>query len=256
MLRTNLWTASQHLVIAHRGACRRAPENTLAAFRLAAELGADAIELDAKLTADGHVIVMHDQTLDRTTQGHGLVAHHTLAQIKALEAGAHFSVEFAGEPVPTLAQVLQAVGNRLLINVELGNYATPLDRLAEAVVDVVRAHAMQPRVLLSSFNPIALHRARRADPSIPVGLLLMPREATWQRLLFYLLSPKDFLHLHDRLITPGRVARESRAGRPVIAWTVNDAGRMEALLRMNVHGLITDVPELARGVVEHVRRGD
>lgn len=250
----SLWTASRPLVIAHRGACRHAPENTLAAFRMAAELGADGIELDAKLTADGLVVVLHDSTLDRTTTGHGRVADHTLAEIKALEAGAHFSPEFAGEPVPTLEEVLQAVGDRLLINVELGNYATPRDRLPEAVVETVRGCGMQSRVLLSSFNPLALRRARAADPSIPIGLLLMPREPAWQRLLFYLLSPKDFLHLNDGLITPERMARQGRARRPVIAWTVNDADRMKALLHMEVHGLITDLPDVACEVVRRVQR--
>ncbi len=244
------------LVVAHRGACRRAPENTLAAFRLAAELGADAIELDAKLTADGHVVVMHDQTLDRTTAGHGRVADHTLADIRALEAGAHFSPDFAGEPVPTLEEVLRAVGGRLLVNIELGNYATPRDRLPEAAVEVVCACGMQRRVLLSSFNPLALRRARAADPTIPVGLLLMSREPAWQRLLFFLISPKDFLHLNEALTTRRDVARNARAGRPVIAWTVNDANRMEQLLRMGVHGLISDVPEVAREVVRRVRRPD
>ncbi len=251
---STLWTASPPLVIAHRGACRRAPENTLAAFRMAAELGADAIELDAKLTSDGQVVVLHDQTLDRTTSGRGRVADHTLAEIKALEAGAHFSPEFVGEPVPTLDEVLRAVGDRLLINIDLGVYTARSSRLPEAVIEVVRARGMQRRVLLSSFHPFTLQRARKADPTIPLGLLIMPRQPAWQRLLVYLLSPKDFLHLNEGLVTPRSMAREMHAGRPVITWTVNEAARMEALLRMGVHGLITDLPDLARDVVRRVRR--
>jgi len=111
-------------------------------------------------------------------------------------------------------------------------------------------------VLFSSFNPIALRRARSADGTIPMGLLLMPRQPAWQRLLFYLISPKDFLHLNEALTTPRAVSRQARAGRPVITWTVNEASRMDALLRMGVHGLITDVPDVARQVVQRVRRGD
>ncbi|MEW6567397.1 MAG: glycerophosphodiester phosphodiesterase family protein [Chloroflexota bacterium] len=249
---STLWAASRPLVIAHRGASRRAPENTLAAFRLAADLGADATELDVKLTADGQVVVMHDQTLDRTTDGSGRVADHTLADIKALEAGAHFSPQFAGEPVPTLEEVFQAIGSRLLVNVELGNYATPRDRLPEATVEVVRRCGMHERVVLSSFNPVALRRARAADPAIAVGLLLMPRQPAWQRLLFYWLAPKDFLHLNEALISPRAVSGQARAGRPVIAWTVNDPKRIEELLRIGVHGVISDEPDVARSVVQRV----
>lgn len=250
----SLWYSSDPLIIAHRGASRRAPENTVAAFRLAAELGADAIELDAKLTADGHVVILHDQTLDRTTGGQGRVADHTLAQVKALEAGAHFSAEFAGEPVPTLEEVLEAVGSRLLVNVEMGNYATPMDRLPEVVVEAVRRQGLQGRVLLSSFNPLALRRAARVAPDIPRALLLKPGGPSWLRLAFLLLSRGDFVNLHESLVTAQGVARHVRSGRRVIAWTVNDPARMEDVLRSGVHGLITDEPDVARGALDDVRR--
>lgn len=98
-------------VIAHRGACRRAPENTLPAFRLAFDLGADGIELDTKLTSDGQVVVVHDQTLERTTDGKGRVVDQDLAQLKRLDAGASFSGEFVGTRIPTLAEVFEAVGD-------------------------------------------------------------------------------------------------------------------------------------------------
>lgn len=248
------WNVSRPLVIAHRGANRQAPENTLAAFRHALTLGADAVELDTKLTADGYVVVIHDQTLDRTTEGAGRVTEHTLAEIRALEAGSHFSPAYAGEKVPTLDEVFDAVGSQLLINVEMGNYASPRDALAEAVVDVVRRHKMERRVLLSSFNPLALRRARANSADIPLGLLLMPREPGWQRWFFSLLSPKEVLHLNEALIRPEVVARAHRQGRMVIAWTVNEPARMTELLDMRVDGLITDVPEAARQAVQDAGR--
>ena len=141
------------LVIAHRGASAYAPENTLAAFRLAAEQGADAVELDAKLSADGQVVVIHDPTVERTTNGSGEVRQLSLAQIKSLDAGGFLSPQFAGEPIPTLAEVFDAVGHQLLINVELTNYASPRGRPGRKVVGLVKDFHLEERVLFSSFHP-------------------------------------------------------------------------------------------------------
>ncbi|MFN2146831.1 MAG: glycerophosphodiester phosphodiesterase, partial [Anaerolineales bacterium] len=123
------WTSQAPLVIAHRGASAFAPENTLSAFTLAVKQGADAIELDAKLTADGRVVVYHDLTLDRTTSGKGKLAEKSLAELKRLDAGSFMGQEFRGERIPTLDEVFETVGDTLLINVELTNYGSVLDRL-------------------------------------------------------------------------------------------------------------------------------
>src|SRR5512135_2653183 len=117
------------LVLAHRGASLHAPENTLAAFTLAADQGADGIELDVKLTRDGSIVVMHDATVDRTTTGHGRVSDLTLSEIKALDAGSNFEPQFAQERVPLLEEVFAAVAGRLMINIELTNYASRRDGL-------------------------------------------------------------------------------------------------------------------------------
>ena len=129
-------TTIEPLLIAHRGASAHAPENTLAAFELAIHLGAPAVELDVKLTGDHQVVVLHDQTLDRTTDGKGPLAAHTLEAVKQLDAGSYFSPEFRGEHVPTLAEVFEAIGKAALINVELTNYETPGDDLVDRVVQV------------------------------------------------------------------------------------------------------------------------
>jgi glycerophosphoryl diester phosphodiesterase len=254
--RETSWHGARPLVIAHRGACRRAPENTLAAFRAAADLGADGVELDTKLTADGRVVVMHDQTLDRTTAGKGPIREHTLADIKALEAGAHFSAAFTGEPIPTLAEVFQSVGSKLLINVEIGNYATPTDRLPEAVVDIVLEHGLQESVVLSSFNPIALRRARKRGPAITRALLVGPQEKPWLRAVFAWLAPYAFVHPYASLVDAAGVSHHHRAGHKVIVWGTNDPARMRELLQMGVDGLITDLPELGLEAVADVFPGD
>ena len=250
------WQGTRPLVIAHRGACLRAPENTLTAFRAAADLGADGIELDTKLTADGRIVVMHDQTLDRTTAGKGPIREHTLAEIRALEAGAHFSASFAGEPIPTLAEVFQAVGSDLLINVEIGNYSTPTDHLPEAVVNMVLEHGLQESVVLSSFNPIALRRARKVAPAIVRALLVMPQEPPWLRAAFAWLAPHDFAHPYASLVDAAGVSRHHRAGHKVIVWGTNDPARMRELLQMGVDGLITDVPELGLEALADVFPGN
>ena len=173
---------SKPAIFAHRGSSAHAPENTLAAFELAIRHGADAIELDAKLSADGHVVVIHDQTVDRTTDGTGKVRELTLAQLSELDAGSYFDIAFRREPIPTLEQVFQAVGYGILINVELTNYASPTDPLPEKVAGLVRKFGLEKRVLFSSFNPLALVRIRRILPEVPVGLLALPGlDGAWAR---------------------------------------------------------------------------
>lgn len=119
---------SRPILLGHRGAKNYAPENTLAAFTLALEQGADGVELDAKLSADGVVVVHHDAMLDRTTDGKGPLARHTFAQLRELDAGSFFSEKFRGEKIPTLEEVFETVGKRAVVNVELTNYSTPFDR--------------------------------------------------------------------------------------------------------------------------------
>jgi glycerophosphoryl diester phosphodiesterase len=121
----------QPVIFAHRGASAWAPENTLAAFRLAVEHGAPAIELDVKLTSDRKVVVLHDQTVDRTTNGHGDLRQFSLADLRELDAGGPFSAEYQGERIPTLVEVFEAVGKQVYINIELTNYASTRDKLPE-----------------------------------------------------------------------------------------------------------------------------
>jgi len=126
-----LFDLPRPVIFAHRGASRFAPENTLAAFNLAVQQGSDAIELDAKLTADGHIVVFHDQTLERTTSATGKIRERTLSELKGLDAGGHFDISYQNDRIPTLEEVFEAVSQRIFVNVELTNYASPYDRLPE-----------------------------------------------------------------------------------------------------------------------------
>jgi glycerophosphoryl diester phosphodiesterase len=239
------------VIIAHRGASAYAPENTLAAFLLAFEHGADGVELDAKLTADGQVVVIHDQTVKRTTGAQGTVCQMTLAQLKVLDAGSFFSNAFAGEPIPTLEEVFAAVGQRMLINVELTNYTSPGDALPERVADLVVQYGLQDRILFSSFHPLNLVRIRRRLPHTPAAILTEggPRG----RLLrgwFGRLFAREFIHPYYTDVTAESMAAEHRGGRRVNTWTVDDPTEILRLSKIGIDGIITDDPQLTRRVLE------
>jgi glycerophosphoryl diester phosphodiesterase len=244
------WMQRAPLVVGHRGAPRFAPENTLAGFRRAAELGADAIELDAKLTADGVVVCHHDRTLDRTTNGQGRVLDWTWESLRRLDAGSRFDAAFAGEPIPSLEQVLRELGNRVLFNVELTNYGSPRDRLPEAVLDLVASLRLERRVLLSSFNTIALRRAARLRPRLPLALLLRKDQGPLRRAVFPWIAPHEALNIGESLVTPEGVQWLLRRRKRVFVWTVNDPDRARHLLSLGIHGLITDAPDVVRRGIE------
>ncbi len=239
------------IVFAHRGASKHAPENTLAAFELAIQLGAPAVELDVKLTGDQQVVVLHDATLDRTTDGKGPLSAHTLEAVKQLDAGSHFSPEFRNERVPTLAEVFAAIGKRALINVELTNYETPGDDLVDRVAQVIRDHRMEGQVLFSSFHPLNLIRARQVAPEIPLGLLVLEGQAERIPLSFAGEPiPYEALHPYTTDATGSLVSRNHQEKRRVHVWTVNEAEDMRRLFGMGVDGIFTDDPALALMVLQ------
>lgn len=253
MMLRSAWSLNAPLVIAHRGASFVAPENTLLAFRLAAELGADAIEIDAKLTADGHAVIHHDRTLDRTTDGSGPLSAITLEELQRLDAGSHLDRKFAGECIPTLRQVFQEIGDRLLMNIELTNYARPFNQLPEVVSRMIFEFDLMGRVLISSFNPIALIKMRRFAPEIPLGLLVMDTEPVWLISFFRFVTPYQAYHPSFPMVDIQLVQREHHLGHQVNVWTVNEKDQIRELVGMGVDGVITDVPDIAREVVEERR---
>ena len=234
------------IVFAHRGASAHAPENTLAAFALAAQQGAEAIELDAKLSADGHVVVIHDATVDRTTDGHGSVAALPLAALRKLEAGSFFSEKFRGEHIPTLDEVFETVGKRLFINIELTNYVTPSDGLVEKVGEAVNRHNMGERVLLSSFFPGNLSKAAHLLPEVPRGLLAWRGWlGVWGRSFGFAFGAYRALHPHIADTSPQQVQRVHRLRRCIHVWTANDETSIRRLHGWGVDGVFTDNPQLA-----------
>lgn len=233
-------------IFAHRGASAHAPENTLASFQLANQCGAPAIELDAKLTADGEVVVIHDQTVDRTTDGTGTVRHLSLAALRELDAGAKFNPQYKGEKIPTLSEVFETLGRKLFINVEITNYATPFDALPRKVGELVKHHGLQDCVLFSSFFGLSLRRAHRIVPEVPLGLLTFTGfKGSFVRSFLGKLTPYQAIHPEAGDVTPQLIDHFHRQNRRVHTYTVNDPSMMRRLFTWGIDGIFTDDPQLA-----------
>lgn len=247
----NFSSLPKPMICAHRGSSAHAPENTLAAFSLALEQHADAVELDAKLTVDGEIIVIHDQTVDRTTGAHGRVRDLTLAQIKALDAGSWKGPQFSGEPIPTLDEVFQTVGGKCFINVELTNYATPNDALVDRVIELIHRHKLEESVFFSSFHPVNLLKAARLAPETPSGILSTPGGSGWIARSFVgrWFAPWA-VHPYYADIDAQYVERQHSIGRLVNVWTVDAPEDIRKMIEFGVDGIITDDPVLARNILD------
>jgi glycerophosphoryl diester phosphodiesterase len=233
------------VIIAHRGDKNHAPENTVAAFSMAADKGTPAVEFDVKLTADGRVVVLHDVTLERTTDGSGKLARTAFEDLRKLDAGSWFAPQFKGERIPLLDEVFEAVGKRLHMNIELTNYTTPGDALVPCVVDLVKKHGMQDRIIFSSFFARNLRAAKALLPEALRGLLAWSgwagfpaRSWGWKR---------DCFALHPYLTDTniGMVQRLHAVGCQVNVWTVNSAADLKQMIGYEVDGIFTDDPQSA-----------
>jgi len=227
-------------IYAHRGASEHAPENTLAAFQLAMEQHADGIELDAMLSGDGHVVVIHDDTVDRTTNGSGRVRDMSVEQLQFLDAG-------SGERIPTLADVLERFGGKFLINIELKNYATIFDALPLQVAKLINTFGLVDSVLISSFNPFNFNRIRRQIPNVTIGLLTPPNQA---KFWIWRLFNYDAVNPHYSDVDETLVKALHSRGLQVNVWTPDDADEIVRLAALDVDGIITNRPQLAREILE------
>jgi glycerophosphoryl diester phosphodiesterase len=228
--------------IAHRGASARYPENTLAAFRAAIEAGADMCELDVMLTRDGGAVVIHDETLERTTNGQGRVADATLAEIKRLEASGQFGAQFAGERVPTLDEVFALTHGRCALNVELK--CAGAERIA---CELIRKYDELNTSMLSSFDWDALRRARAIEPGVRIGLLA---EEKPQELLEAAAEMRAYaINAHHKLASADLCAQAHRRGLKVYVWTVDDPNQMQAKIEAGVDGIMTNYPERLAALV-------
>ncbi len=239
------------LNMGHRGAREAAPENTLSSFLAAEMMGAHGIELDVMFSKDDKLVVIHDYDLDATTNGKGPVKGYTLAEIKKMDAGSWFDEAFTGERIPTLQEVIEVLDPETLINIELKTETPATDGLESAVVDVIREYNLYSRVIVSSFNPIALMRVKWADKNIPVGLLYAPDLARYlsEGWFISLLRP-EALHPEMSMVDENYMEWARKKGYRVNVWTVNEAADLKRMLDLGVDGIITDRPDLLQQLLE------
>lgn len=232
------------LVIAHRGASADAVENTLAAFRLAREQGADGVELDVMRCGSGEVVVFHDDDLVRLGKQPGLVRATSFDRLRAIDLG-------GGEKIPLLDEVLEELGP-LLVNVELKSQSRARDDgLAAAVAAILRRHATGARALVSSFDPLLLARFRLRARDVMTGLLFahdqaLPLRDAWAAPV---LRPAA-LHPEAALVDARAVRGWHARGYAVNVWTVDDAAELRLLAALGVDGVITNRPNFARSVLQ------
>lgn len=243
------------LVIAHRGHRAAAPENTMAAFEAAAESGADMIELDVTRSRDGHLVVIHDDTLDRTTNGAGPVSARTLDELRALDAGSWFGPHFAGQRLPTLQEVLEAFGSRVLVNVEIKPEAARVPApgpVAAQVAGLVRGMGLLERVVVSSFDYRILLAAREAEAGVQLGVLSdrLPPGADPAALVRAVGAVA--WHCRHDLLEPGLVRAVHDLGALVLTWAPaarNTEKTMRRALAAGADGFFADDPGLLLGIV-------
>jgi glycerophosphoryl diester phosphodiesterase len=237
-------------IIGHRGAKASAPENTLAGIRQARREGASWVEFDVKLTQDGHAILMHDDTLERTTDGAGPVAAATLADIRRLDAGVRFGPAWQGERVPTLSEALAVMAElEMGFNLEIKPCPGRAAETARAAMAALAAHwpAERPAPIVSSFNRDALAAARAAAARGPTfGYLVDELPLAWADEVIRLGCAS--VHVGWRKLTRPQVAAVKDAGYALIVWTVNEPPRARELLGWGADAIISDCPAALAGV--------
>ncbi len=230
------------LVVAHRGAAGKAPENTLASVRQAIEDNADWIEIDVQESLDGEVVVLHDSDFMKVAGVDLKVWEGTLQQLREIDIGSWFGPEFSAERVPTLVEVLDEARGRSRVVIELKYYGHD-QQLEQRVVDIVEQAGMVNDVAIMSLKYDGIQKIRTLRPDWMIGLLSAKAIGSLARL------DADFLAVNMTMATPGFIRRARAAGKQVFVWTVNDPVSMSRMMSLGVNGIITDEPEMARNVL-------
>ena len=229
------------LRIGHRGAAGTCPENTLAAYRRAVELGCDGIELDIHRTRDGHLVVIHDFFLNATTTGHGLIRDLTLADVKAADAGVRKGEQFAGERVPTLEEVLDALPEQMTIFVELKAGSMIYPGIEADLLALLERKAAMHRVQVSSFDHQGLAQLHQLAPDLPLGMLYS--ENLLDAVGMAEAIGCSALHPLFLWVTPMLIQAAHAAGMQVNTWTINEPPFIAQYRAMGVDGIMSDFPE-------------
>ncbi|MBF1709106.1 MAG: glycerophosphodiester phosphodiesterase [Streptococcus sp.] len=239
-------------IFAHRGSKGTHPENTLASFKEAVRVGSDGIELDVHLTKDGHLVVIHDETVDRTTNGTGEIRNLTLAEIKAMDAGSWFHNKYAGEKIPTLEEVLlllTELGFNGQLNIELKTDVIQYKGLVEKCLALQSAKDWPFAIVYSSFNPYTLVELKEANPSQEIGLLFESKE--WADKGDAMLEKESY---HPDLKLLDWAIEWNRNQLPLRVWTVNEDTDINRCFELQIEAIFTDYPEKALQLKENYER--
>lgn len=231
-------------VYAHRGYSGKYPENTMLAFQKALEAGTDGVEMDVQLSRDGEVVIIHDETLDRTTSGTGYVKDYTLAELKKLDATKIFSGEFEKQEIPTFREFCDWLkGTDIVANVELKNSVIYYPEMEKKCIDIIRSAGVEKKIIFSSFNHATLFKLKELAPDIPVGALVENAGLTYAG--FYC-GQFGFQYYHPdfELLSAEAVKECKDKGVGINVWTVNDLYSFEKLVEWDVDGVITNFPRV------------
>lgn len=236
-------SAKKPLIIAHRGAAGEAPENTLASFKLAVEQECDAIELDIHLSADDEIVVCHDATIDRTTNGSGVIREMKVEELKQYDAGSWFSPKFKDEKIPLLEEVLDIIPKEVLINIEIKNIPMFYPEIEEKVLDLLIEKGRVETAIISSFDHQCLKKMKLMNDKLKVGLLYscnLVNDVDYVKLFGE--AEVYSMHPSRKILSKDDVVRLVENQLEVYPYTINDEALAKDLLDYGVTGLITDYP--------------
>ena len=234
-------------VYAHRGYSGKYPENTMLAFKKAAETGCDGIELDVQLTSDGQVVIIHDEKIDRTTDGTGNVKDYTLEELKKFNAAASWNGKYGFEPIPTLEEYFQWVKDTdLVTNIEIKSGVYYYEELEEKTLALVRKYGLEKKIIFSSFLHSSITLLRKLAPEIPCGALVEYENLGNPG---YYCEKFDFQYYHPgmKALTEEMVQSCKEHNIPLNVWTINDMGALEQLYERGCEGVISNFPGVCRG---------
>jgi len=247
--------AEYPLLFGHRGCSQAAPENTLASFKKILDNNIPGVELDVHLCKSGELIVIHDLSLKRTTGLDALVAETTLEDIKKLDAGSWFDKSFKGERIPTLDEVFKLLGTDVYYDIELKHRNKNYGELEKKIVEKIKEWKLEDRVIISSFNPIAVLGVRKYNPDLDTAIIY----TNWKELPWYLRNGGGKYICKPNILKPTRhkinpftlFINKKIQGYTVTTWTEDDLNKAEKYINMGVDGIITNVPEKMLKMVQN-----
>jgi len=246
------------LLIGHRGAAKLAPENTLSAIKEALKYTPDRIEVDIQQSKDGVLFLLHDETLERTTNAIGLMKDFTAEEIAGFEAGSFFDESFKNEKIPTLDEAFELINGQSVFLIEIKQAGDFYPQIEENLVKTIQKYNAHSWVIVHSFNTNALQRIHQLDSTIVLHKLFISKinflpilyDGTW-----HWQTLKDFDYCTEfssyaSFINPHLINNVHAMGKKINAWTVNDTTEIQRLINMGVDGIITDVPNLAKPIID------